>query len=88
MEVKKKYIRGKDYPKIKKEFRKRVENMEQQRIEWIDRAKGIAIFLVLFGHMCTSGKVTAIIYAFHMPLFFSCPVWCFDMRNIRNFRHF
>lgn len=44
--------------------------MEQQRIEWIDRAKGIAIFLVLFGHMCSNGKVTAIIYAFHMPLFF------------------
>lgn len=44
--------------------------MEQKRIEWIDRAKGIAIFLVLFGHMCIIVNITTVIYAFHMPLFF------------------
>lgn len=55
----------------------------QQRIEWIDYAKGIGIFLVVLGHVLRGladsvglgyeQELQAIdqwIYAFHMPLFF------------------
>jgi len=42
-----------------------------KRIAWIDAAKGIGIFLVVLGHTLPStAKSMAIIYAFHMPLFF------------------
>jgi fucose 4-O-acetylase-like acetyltransferase len=53
------------------------------RIEWVDSAKGIGIFLVVFGHslggMIDSGMlnrtggsafIVRCIYVFHMPLFF------------------
>lgn len=49
---------------------------DKKRIEWLDIAKGIAILLVIMGHAraaeSTSSSVTirAIIYSFHMPLFF------------------
>lgn len=49
------------------------------RIPWIDVAKGIAMFLVLFGHLPGSGDnpwfpdlmaSREVVYLFHMPLFF------------------
>ena len=48
------------------------------RIEYIDVAKGIGIFLVVFGHVLWKGKyaipyansICNMIYSFHMPLFF------------------
>lgn len=41
------------------------------RIEWVDAAKGIGIFLVVLGHAIPPvGVVPAIIWTFHMPLFF------------------
>lgn len=39
------------------------------RIEWIDIAKGIGIILVIAGH-CFSLRYSYPLYAFHMPLFF------------------
>lgn len=44
--------------------------MKKQRIEYIDIAKGIAIWLMIIGHqdICMSARVY--IYSFHMPLFF------------------
>jgi len=50
--------------------------MKTERIKWIDAAKGLCIFLVVFGHCVTregTGKVVflnRLIYSFHMPLFF------------------
>lgn len=56
--------------------------MNKNRIEWLDNAKGIAIFLVVLGHTLRglpagSGKgedwavfIDAWIYTFHMPVFF------------------
>jgi acyltransferase len=45
-----------------------------QRIDWIDRARGIGIVLVVVGHALLSTSTGAfaakVIYAFHMPLFF------------------
>lgn len=42
-----------------------------QRIQWIDIAKGISIFLVIIGHTAPFGILERnIIFSFHMPLFF------------------
>ena len=43
----------------------------KKRIEYIDIAKGVAIILVLLGHIetCPAGLKSSI-YSFHMPLFF------------------
>lgn len=49
----------------------------KQRLIYVDRLKGFAIFLVVLGHVIqynsldfTSNKLFAAIYSFHMPLFF------------------
>ncbi|MFK2101644.1 acyltransferase family protein [Bacteroides fragilis] len=48
----------------------------QQRIEYVDYMRGIAIILVVIGHLIqfngfpTSNPVFEFIYSFHMPLFF------------------
>ena len=47
--------------------------MENEHITWIDIAKGMAIFLVVFGHLLYQAPypiINKIIYSFHMPLFF------------------
>ena len=59
------------------------ELLSAQRIRWVDYAKGVGIFLVVFGHALGSLVDSSIlepsiivrasyqwIYAFHMPLFF------------------
>lgn len=59
------------------------ENVSKQnRVYWIDYAKGIGIFLVVLGHVCRGLTGSSIlnqllaesidkwIYAFHMPIFF------------------
>lgn len=49
----------------------------QQRIEYVDYMRGIAIILVVIGHLIqfngfpTSNPVFEFIYSFHMPLFFA-----------------
>ena len=40
-----------------------------KRILWIDTTKALAILLVIIGHSVT-GPVRAVIFSFHMPLFF------------------
>lgn len=42
----------------------------QKRIEWIDRCRGIAILMVVAGHILDEGLLKQWIYSFHMPLFF------------------
>lgn len=43
----------------------------QNRIEWIDAAKGMGIFLVVLGHALQPGGLApTVIWSFHMPLFF------------------
>jgi polysaccharide biosynthesis protein PslL len=39
------------------------------RLAWIDVARGLGIILVVFGHE-NYGRLTNLIYVFHMPLFF------------------
>ncbi len=52
--------------------------LESQRDERIDILKGIAIFLVVLGHINAPEKLTDFIYSFHMPLFMflsGCTFW-------------
>lgn len=41
-----------------------------KRIDWIDVAKGVGIFLMVMGHTSMPDAVNRWIYSFHMPLFF------------------
>jgi len=56
----------------------------KKRINWVDTAKGIGIFLVVFAHVNSS--ISDQIYLFHMPLFFFLSGMFF--KNDQNFRHF
>lgn len=41
-----------------------------KRLDYIDKAKGTLIILVVIGHILQSGPVFNVIYSFHMPAFF------------------
>lgn len=43
---------------------------KENRKEYIDIARGIAIILMAIGHLGLKNSLTQIIYSFHMPLFF------------------
>ena len=42
----------------------------KQRLAWLDIAKAITIFLVVFGHTLRGGMAQQIVYAFHVAAFF------------------
>ncbi len=44
--------------------------MEDQRINWIDMAKGYGILAVFIGHMVQNSVLGSFVYSFHLPLFF------------------
>lgn len=45
--------------------------LSNNRVEYIDAAKGIGIILVIFGHLLSlDSPLSSIIYSFHMPFFF------------------
>jgi fucose 4-O-acetylase-like acetyltransferase len=55
--------------------------MNDQRIIWIDIAKAFGIFLVVVGHVISSGNIISDwIYSFHMPLFFFLSGICFSKK--------
>lgn len=58
----------------------------QNRIEWMDRAKGVGICLVVMAH--TAISVRSLIYLFHMPLFFLLSGFLFNESRIKNYRLF
>lgn len=43
---------------------------KKQRIDWIDMLRGVAMIIVVIGHMNFTGNEKLYIYSFHMPLFF------------------
>ena len=53
------------------------------RIEWIDDLKVIAIFFVLWGHFASGNEyLCRLIYSFHMPLFFFISGFLFKHKDI------
>ena len=52
------------------------QQIVKKRIEWVDIAKAITIILVIVGHT-VGGLSIAIIYSFHMPLFFILSAYTF-----------
>ncbi len=55
----------------RKQSRAEQSRAEQSRATYIDIAKAIGIICVLIGHSFTADCIGILIYAFHMPLFFS-----------------
>lgn len=51
-----------------KKYKSQVNN--KRRISWIDFYKGIAIILVVIGHISENNEINKFIYFFHMPAFF------------------
>lgn len=46
-----------------------IRENNKKRLEYIDIARGIAIILMILGHVCKVGWKRTIIFSFHMPLF-------------------
>lgn len=46
------------------------ENQKKDYLNYLDFSRGIAILLVILGHMVPFSEVKTIIYSLHMPLFF------------------
>ena len=73
-----------------------MQKLRTDRIEWLDLAKGFAIFLIIFGH-CMEWyssdrggvyQLLPIIYSFHVPLFFFVSGFLFSVDKYKNFWKF
>jgi len=64
------------------------QTMENKRIDWIDTAKGIGIFLVVLGHNSIPPVVFSYFFSFHMPLFFFLSGFLFSSAANLNFQDF
>lgn len=58
------------------------------RIEWVDIAKVLGIFLVVLGHHKINSNVILWIFSFHMPLFFFISGILFDPSKYPVFNDF
>ncbi len=47
-----------------------MEKLSNQRIKWLDTAKGILILLVILGHSFSNTELKNILGSFYMPAFF------------------
>lgn len=56
--------------------------MTAKRMDWIDTAKGIGIFLVVWGHFYASDTLKIVIYGFHMPLFLFLSGYLYKQKDI------
>ncbi len=59
-----------------------------KRIDYLDYSKGIAIILVVLGHIFNGGNIKTYIYSFHIPLFFIISGYLFNYSNINSFKEF
>ena len=64
----------------------------ENRILWVDTAKGLGVYLVILGHLwyvCIPSIVNQAIYSFHMPLFFALSGFVFvTSRKTEHFSAF
>lgn len=40
------------------------------RLSYLDIAKGLGMFFIVFGHVMKSGMIRQVVFSFHVPLFF------------------
>ena len=59
-------------------------NDKENRVEFIDVAKGIAIILMIIGHVVLNGIERNIIFSFHMPLFIIVSGFLFHEKPIKQ----
>jgi acyltransferase len=59
--------------------------MTNNRVSWIDVARGIGIILVVYGHTLSADSFRYLIYAFHMPLFFFLSGLVFSYKPDQSF---
>lgn len=61
-----------------------VKMYNNQRLYWIDIAKGALLFLVILGHLVTYNSYAfAFIFAFHMPAFFFLSGYTLNVKNTK-----
>lgn len=60
----------------------------KERIAWVDYGKGLAIFLVFWGHSLCPEPIRAVYYAFHIPVFYFLSGYVFSTRKYRLFGPF
>ena len=57
----------------------------KKRIEYLDIARGIAIILMIIGHVIGKGWKMNLIFSFHMPLFIIVSGYFFKEKKIKDF---
>ena len=57
---------------------------KDNRILFIDIARGIAILLMIVGHITNTGTIRSLIYSFHMPLFIIVSGFFYKERTIKE----
>lgn len=57
----------------------------EARMLWIDVAKTVGIFLVVFSHLGQSGSTESFLWTFHVPLFFFISGYLTRPRTDREF---
>ncbi|MFC4142188.1 acyltransferase family protein [Pedobacter mendelii] len=55
--------------------------MSRQRVYFLDYAKFIGIFLMVYGHLELPAEIKNSIYSFHMPLFFAISGYLFSFKK-------
>lgn len=63
-------------------------NMDNERLKYIDLAKFVGIFCMVWCHAGMQNVLTSIIYAFHMPLFFFLSGYLFDRSKDHEIKQF
>jgi fucose 4-O-acetylase-like acetyltransferase len=58
---------------------------KQNRIGYIDIAKGLGMLTIIWGHICYVSISKSIVYAFHIPLFFFLSGFVFQKQRYNSF---
>lgn len=62
--------------------------MGKKRIDYIDIAKGLGMMTIVWGHIMYAGISNAIVYAFHIPLYFFLSGLVFSRERYASFGEF
>ena len=66
----------------------KILDKSEQRIDYIDIAKGLGILTIIWGHVFLDGLSNAIVFSFHIPLFFFLSGLVFIRSRYDNFGAF